>query len=116
MVYLYDIVVYSTDLQTHEEHLTRVLEKLKKYLFYAKLLNCSITVTKLFFDGHRVTNYDVQLHHSKNGAEEEIKVYQTVTEVRNFFGHVSYHRNFNQHFAVMARPLHDLICKDKVWE
>jgi len=41
---------------------------------------------------------------------------QGVKDVQKFLGLVNYYRRFIEGFAMVARPLHDLVKKDKKWE
>jgi len=39
-----------------------------------------------------------------------------VKDVQKFLGLANYYRRFIEGFATVARPLHDLVKKDKKWE
>ena len=53
--YIDDIIIFSPDLETHYEHLIKVLSKLRKAGLYAKLEKCEFCVPYLDFLGHRIS-------------------------------------------------------------
>ena len=52
LVYLDDILVYSTDAEQHELHLRTVLERLHQHTLYAKRSKCYFGVLQVEYLGH----------------------------------------------------------------
>lgn len=52
VVYLDDIVVYSSSLKEHREHLSLVFEKLRDNKLFLKKEKCTFTQTRFKFLGH----------------------------------------------------------------
>ena len=46
IIYLYDILVYRKDWETHLEHIDKTLEVLRKQKLYANVSKCSFGVQK----------------------------------------------------------------------
>ena len=55
IIFIDDILVYSKDRETHEEHLRAVLTRLREQKLYAKLSKCSFWQRSIGFLGHIVS-------------------------------------------------------------
>ena len=54
VVFIDDILVYSKDVEEHEQHLRIVMETLREKKLYAKLSKCDFWPKKFSFIGHCV--------------------------------------------------------------
>jgi hypothetical protein len=52
VVFIDDILVYSQNEQEHEEHLRKVLQRLRDCQLYAKLSKCEFSISEVLFLGH----------------------------------------------------------------
>jgi hypothetical protein len=52
VVFIDDILIYSQNEQEHEEHLRKVLQRLRDCQLYAKLSKCEIWIREIMFLGH----------------------------------------------------------------
>jgi hypothetical protein len=52
MVFLDDILIYSSSLETHLQHIRLVLDKLREHQFYLKRRKCSFMKSELKYLGH----------------------------------------------------------------
>jgi Reverse transcriptase (RNA-dependent DNA polymerase) len=59
VVYLNDILVYSSDLQEHNWHICLVLKKLYAYRLYIKLSKCKFNKEQVDFLGYIVSSTKV---------------------------------------------------------
>lgn len=59
IVFLDDILIYSKDLNTHEQHVRHVLELLRKHQLYAKLSKCEFFKREVKFLGYVVSDKGV---------------------------------------------------------
>ena len=55
VIFIDDILVYSTDLEEHTRHLRHVLQTLRENQLYAKLSKCEFAKQEMEFLGHIVT-------------------------------------------------------------
>jgi hypothetical protein len=55
MVFIDDILVYSTSEEEHEEHLRLTLQKLRENRLYAKLSKCEFWMKQVAFLGHIIS-------------------------------------------------------------
>lgn len=80
VVYLDDIVVYSSTLEEHVGHLKTVFELLKKNHLYVKEEKCSFAQERITFLGHVVGARQVKMDMEKVRAIQEWKTPTSVTE------------------------------------
>jgi len=108
LVYLDDILIYSRNEQEHQEHVRKVLEKLRENNLYGNPTKSEFGLTELEYVGHIVSKDGLKVDPKKIEAIEEWPQPETVTEVRSFIGMASYYRRFIKDFAHIASPLNEL--------
>jgi hypothetical protein len=55
VVFIDDILICSQNEQEHEEHLRKVLQRLRDCRLYAKLSKCEFWISEVLFLGHIIT-------------------------------------------------------------
>jgi ribonuclease HI len=117
VVFIDDILVYSRSAEEHEQHLRVVLGKLRSHQLYAKFSKCEFWLQKVSFLGHVLTAEGVAVDPEKVTAVSEWKQPTSVSEIRSFLGLAGYYRRFIEGFSKIARPMTELLKKDKkfVW-
>jgi hypothetical protein len=58
VVFIDDILIYSQNEQEHEEHLRKVLQRLRDCQLYAKLCKCEFWISEVLFLGHIIIERD----------------------------------------------------------
>ena len=112
LVYLDDIIIYSSTFSEHLQHVRQVFDRLRKSGLKLKAKKCNFGQRQVKFLGHIVSEEGVATDPAKL---EIVKNYPTpvkVAEVRSFLGFVGYYRKFIKDFCKIARPLSDLTRKD----
>ena len=109
VVYLDDIVVFSSSDADHIQHLTQVFEVLRANTLYARPSKCILFASELEFCGHMVGNGVVRPLSSKIETIRDWPIPKNVHDVRVFLGMVTYYRRFIHSFAKIAVPLFDLL-------
>jgi hypothetical protein len=61
VMYLDDIVVFSTSMKDHVVHLSRVLSRLRKYKLFIKKDKCDFACSEIIFLGHLVSMGQVRM-------------------------------------------------------
>jgi hypothetical protein len=106
-----DILVYSPSLTEHIEHLTEVLKLLRSAHLFIKFSKCSFACDSLEYLGHIISATGVATDPRKTQAMLDWPLPATVTELRGFLGLTGYYRKFVRHYAVIAKPLTNLLKK-----
>ncbi len=65
VIYIDDILIYSSSLEEHVEHLRKVFQRLRENKLYAKLEKCEFGVTEVDFLGHRITQESLKMDDHK---------------------------------------------------
>jgi hypothetical protein len=61
VVFINDILIYSKSLEEHEDHLRRVLQRLKEKRLYTKFSKCKFWLDKVIFLGHVVSKDGISI-------------------------------------------------------
>ena len=112
VVYFDDILIYSTSLDLHIDHLKSVLTVLREEQLYANLEKCIFCTNHVVFLGFVVSSKGVQVDEEKVRAIQEWPTPKSVTEVRSFHGLASFYRRFVKDFSTLAAPLNEVLKKN----
>ena len=109
--YLDDIIVFSRTFEEHVEHLREVLRKLHQHGVKFKPRKCSQFKHKVDFLGRIVSGDGYRMGPGCVKAIEKLKEARpnTVGEVRQFAGILSFYRQYIQNFAKVTRLIYDLL-------
>ena len=108
-VYLDDILIYSPDLATHQDHVNQVLKRLLENHLYVKAEKSVFHAETVSFHGFSVAPERVQMDPAKVSAVAEWPTPDSLKEVQQFLGFANFYRQFVRGFNVIAAPLHALI-------
>ncbi|KAI5107461.1 hypothetical protein C0J45_3099, partial [Silurus meridionalis] len=111
LLYLDDIVVFSSSVTQHLERLEVVLGRLKREGLKAKLEKCVFFQEQVKYLGHVVSSQGVATDPSKLEVVASWACPGSVTELRSFLGFASYYRRFVEGFTRVAAPLHKLVAE-----
>ena len=116
IVFIDDILVYSSNKEEHKEHLTLALQRLKEEQLYAKFSKCEFWLTQIGFLGHVVSGDGISVDPDKTRAVMDWPRPTTVTEICSFLGLAGYYRRFIEGFARLSSPMTKLIRKGEKFE
>jgi hypothetical protein len=112
VVFIDDILIYSTNHQEHEEHLKIVLNVLREKQLFAKLKKCEFWMGKVSFLGHVISKDGITVDPSKVEAVVNWERPTNVHEIRSFLGLAGYYRRFIEGFSNLSGPLTALTKKN----
>jgi hypothetical protein len=116
IVFIDDILIYSTSEEEHTQHLQIVLRILKENQLYAKFSKCEFWLKEVMFLGHIISADGISVDPEKVKAVAHWKQPTTVTEVRSFLGLAGYYRKFIQDFSRISMPMTQLTRKGVKFE
>jgi hypothetical protein len=111
VVFIDDILVYSKNMEEHEEHLCIVLQWLREHQLYAKFSKCEFCIDEVPFLGHVISPEGITVDTDKVQDVLDWKPPTSVTQVRNFLGLAGYYRRFILNFSKIAKPITKLMKK-----
>ena len=91
VVFIDDILIYSKSKEEHEDHLRRVLQRLKEKWLYAKFSECDFWLNNVTFLGHVVSKDGILVDPKKVEAVVNWERPTNVHEIRSFLGLASYY-------------------------
>jgi hypothetical protein len=116
VVFIDDILIYSSTTEEHEQHLRVVLEKLRQNQLYAKFSKCDFWLEEVAFLHHVLTAEGVAVDPAKIEAMKEWEQPRNVTDIRSFLGLAGYYRRFIENFSKIAKPMTNLLKKTNKFE
>ena len=108
LVYLDDIIIFSSTPEEHLERLEAVFQKLGAAGLKLKPSKCNFFREEIQYLGHIVSKDGISTDPKKVEAVVNWRPPTTVTEVRRFLGFVGFYRRFIKGFSRIAKPLSDL--------
>jgi len=111
VIYIDDILIYSSSLKEHVEYLRKVFQRLRENKLYAKLEKCEFGVTEMDFLGHKITQEGLKMDDHKVKAILDWEPLKSVPALKSFSGLASYYCKFIKNFVKMAGPLTNLLKK-----
>ncbi|KAG5235399.1 Retrotransposon protein, Ty3-gypsy sub-class [Salix suchowensis] len=112
VVFIDDILVYSSSYSEHEQHLRVVLQTLRENKLYAKLDKCEFWLKEVVFLGHMISAEGIFVDPRKVEAVLKWERPTNMTEIQSFLGLAGYYRRFIEGFSTITSPLRRLTRKE----
>ena len=107
LLYLDDIVVFSSTYEEHLERLQAVFARLQDSGLKLKPEKCQLFQRQIKYLGHLVSSDGVATDPDKLSCVRDWPVPKSIKEVQSFLGFAGYFRRFIKNFSRIARPLHE---------
>ena len=114
LVYLDDILIYSTSLEEHFDRLRKVFQRLRTSNLKVQLDKTEFLRKEISFLGHIVTPEGVKPNPLKIEAISKFPIPKTKKEIKQFLGLLGYYRKFIDNFAKLTKPLTSCLKKNSV--
>ncbi len=116
LVYLDDIIIYSSTIEDHFTRLQQVFERLRSAGLKMKPSKCYFFKHTIKYLGYVLTESGIQTDPDKTNCIKQWPAPTNATELKQFLGLATYYRKFVKNFSIIASPLHTLTRKNVQWE
>jgi hypothetical protein len=113
VVFIDDILVYSQNEETHEDHLRLALQKLRDNQLYEKLSKCDFWLKEVAFLIHIIKDGGIEVDPGEISEILNWKQPTDVSKITSFLGLAEYYRRFIEGFSKIVKPLTSLLEKGK---
>ena len=107
--YIDDVLIASSDVHKHKQHLQLVFQRFKEYGVVINPSKCELGVTELTFLGHTLNSQGVRPVQEKVTAIQEFPLPSTKRKLKEFLGLVNFYHRFIPHCAHVLQPINKLL-------
>ena len=115
LVFFDDILIYSKTLPDHIAHVEQVLSILDKYQWKVKMSKCEFSQKQVGYLGHVIGGAGVATDQAKIETIQNWPVPKNVKELRGVLGITGYYRKYIRFYALISKPLTNLLKKGVVF-
>ena len=112
-VFINDVIIATESEKGHNELVAEVVKRLEENDLYVKPEKCKWKVREVEFLEVVIGPEGIKMEEVKVKGILEWLTPKCIKDVQKFLGLANYYRWFIEGFAMVARPLHDMVNKDK---
>jgi len=116
VVFINNIIVGMETEDEYDEIVTEVIRILEENDLYIKPEKCKWKVREIGFLGVVIRPEGIKMEREKVKGVLEWPTPKYVKDVQKFLGLANYYYQFIPGFTLIARPLHDMVKKNRKWE
>lgn len=105
IVYLDDILIFSTSLDEHLDNLKKIFKRLREAELKIQIDKCSFLQNQTEFLGHVLTPKGVKPNPRKVEIIQNLKLPNTQKKIKSFLGMTGFYRKFIKDYAKIAYPM-----------
>ncbi|MCO5550174.1 hypothetical protein L7F22_003656 [Adiantum nelumboides] len=105
IVFLDDILIYSSTEENHLEHLAKVFDLLREHNLYAKESKCDFFKIEIQYLGHVISSHGVHMDMSKVNDIVHWPHPTNLKELQIFLGLAGFYRKFVRDYAKISVPM-----------
>lgn len=113
LVYMDDIIVYSTSLIEHTQNLKQVFDALRKANLKIQMDKSQFFKKEVTFLGHIVTQQGIKPNPEKIAAVQRFSIPKTPKQIKEFLGILGYYRKFIKDFSKLTKPMTSKLKKNE---
>lgn len=115
--YIDDILIFSKTFSEHINHLTQLLEAIKREGFRLKFRKCAFASDSVKYLGHIIHNNTVQPLRDNLVSIKDFPIPKTQKNIRQFLGKINFYHEYIPKSAIILEPLHNLLRKNQkfIW-
>jgi len=115
IVYLDDILIYSEDMESHQQHVWEVLRQLQLHGLFAKLEKCEFHSDSVEYLGYCLSPDGLTMSLDKIQTISDWPEPRKVKDIQSFLGFANFYRWFIFNYSDIVVPLTWLTRKDAPW-
>ena len=115
-VFIDDVIIRTETEEEHDELVIEVIRRLEENNLYIKPEKYKWKVREVGFLGVVIGLEGIKMENEKVKGVLEWPTPKCVKDVQKFIKLANYYYQFIEGFASIARPLYDMVKKDKKWE
>lgn len=104
LIYLDDILIFSTTVQQHFTRLREIFDRLKQAGLKIKPSKCLLLQKSIKYLGHVVSEHGIKTDPDKTRCIADWPTPSCLQDLKQFLGLASYYRRFVQNFAAIGGP------------
>ena len=116
LIYMDDILIFAPTREKLEQLTKQVLQRLREADLYLKPKKCEFNKERIEYLGMVIQEGKITMDSVKVKGLRDWPVPTTVKQVQSFLGFGNFYWKFIKKFSELARPLNDLLKKDRKFE
>ncbi|WJZ86331.1 hypothetical protein VitviT2T_005795 [Vitis vinifera] len=113
LVFFDDILIYSSNWDTHLVHVKQTFEILRQHQFFVKSSKCAFGQQELEYLGYIFTIQGFKVDESKIAAMAACSWPINISELCGFLGLIGYYQKFFQNYGIITSSLTNLLKKSQ---
>lgn len=113
LVYLDDIIIFSTSLEEHLDSITKIFKRLEEVNLMVQLDKSEFLKRETEFLGHIITLDGIKPNPKKIECVKNFPIPKTNKQIKQFLGLTGYYRKFIRDYSKLAKPMTKYLKKDK---
>jgi len=105
LIYLDDIIIFSSSLQEHMQDLHKIFCKLKSTNLKLQVKKSEFLIKEIEYLGHVISADGIKYNPNKLTALKNFTLPRTRKEIKSFLGWLGYYTKFIRDFARITKPL-----------
>lgn len=112
LVYMDDIIIYSTSLQEHIDSLNKIFKRLSEVNLKIQLDKSEFLKRETEFLGHIVTRDGIKPNPKKIECVKNFPIPKTQKQIKQFLGLTGFYRKFIKDYSLIAKPITKYLKRD----